>query len=242
MTTDIIECPICYETIDGVINTIITECGHKFHANCLMKNVAHNGFGCPCCRAKMAEEETAEQEAEQEDDHDHDEYESDDNESDDDSTSSDDSTDSGNEDTYNDYALLGLRLFTARMDGEEPEPLDILMNRAMDGFDHLTSRIDDNTYPVPSASLPTHEYVTEQLVESGVTIYQLVSTLMLDHIEYDGWQMADDNYNDITKKIRRIIDEFKTREREPREREPRESMTRFDHLVEQAAVSIGTNE
>jgi len=52
-----IECPICMESIQSVtVNCVTTECGHCFHTNCLMKSVVHNGFGCPYCRTKMAEE------------------------------------------------------------------------------------------------------------------------------------------------------------------------------------------
>ena len=46
-------CSICLEDI-GTGNSVITECGHPFHANCLMQNVAFNGFGCPYCRTIMA--------------------------------------------------------------------------------------------------------------------------------------------------------------------------------------------
>ena len=38
------------------INCVTTECGHQYHTSCLMRNVAHNGFGCPYCRTIMAEE------------------------------------------------------------------------------------------------------------------------------------------------------------------------------------------
>jgi hypothetical protein len=48
------DCPICIEEIDCCKNCIITECGHIFHAKCLMKNILHNGLGCPYCRKKMA--------------------------------------------------------------------------------------------------------------------------------------------------------------------------------------------
>lgn len=51
------ECPICMENIDGTKNCVTTECGHCFHTNCLMRNVAFNGFGCPYCRFEMVEEE-----------------------------------------------------------------------------------------------------------------------------------------------------------------------------------------
>ena len=51
------ECPICFDEIKcGACNSVVTECGHKFHTNCLMKSVAFNGYGCPYCRTKMAEE------------------------------------------------------------------------------------------------------------------------------------------------------------------------------------------
>ena len=55
MSTEI-ECPICFECVEPTKNCVTTECGHCFHTNCLMKNVAHNGFGCPYCRTAMAEE------------------------------------------------------------------------------------------------------------------------------------------------------------------------------------------
>lgn len=50
------ECPICMDTIEGLCNRVVTECGHAFHCSCLMQNIAHNGFGCPYCRTKMADE------------------------------------------------------------------------------------------------------------------------------------------------------------------------------------------
>jgi hypothetical protein len=51
------ECPICYDPIEQTRNCITTECGHQFHAACLMKNACINGFSCPSCRAKMVEQE-----------------------------------------------------------------------------------------------------------------------------------------------------------------------------------------
>ncbi len=48
------ECPICFEVMENDNNKIKTECGHEFHSNCFLTNVAHNGFNCPCCRKELA--------------------------------------------------------------------------------------------------------------------------------------------------------------------------------------------
>jgi hypothetical protein len=48
------ECPICFDLIVDINNLIKTECGHEFHSNCFLTNVAHNGFNCPCCRKQLA--------------------------------------------------------------------------------------------------------------------------------------------------------------------------------------------
>jgi len=45
------------DMIDISKNCVTTECGHKFHTSCLMKNVAFNGFECPYCRTVMAEDD-----------------------------------------------------------------------------------------------------------------------------------------------------------------------------------------
>ena len=47
------ECPICFEVMENDSNKIKTECGHEFHSNCFLTNVAHNGFDCPCCRKEL---------------------------------------------------------------------------------------------------------------------------------------------------------------------------------------------
>ncbi len=62
-----IECPICMDPIDGNKNSVVTECGHKFHCSCLMKNSCHNGFDCPMCRSAMVED--MEDDDEEEEDH-----------------------------------------------------------------------------------------------------------------------------------------------------------------------------
>ena len=54
--TECLECPICMDDIDLTKNYITTECGHTFHASCVMRNIVSNGFACPLCRTMMADE------------------------------------------------------------------------------------------------------------------------------------------------------------------------------------------
>ena len=100
---EIIECPICMDQIEETKNRVTTECGHCFHASCLMTNVAHNGFGCPYCRTAM----TAEVASENSDDN-YDEF----------------SFDSQEEPDYNDHVLRGSRWLFQRAEGEEVDDSD----------------------------------------------------------------------------------------------------------------------
>ena len=120
----IIECPICMDVIDQNSNLVITECGHSFHCSCLMKNTAHNGFGCPNCRTMMAELPNYEDDSE---DSDNDSEDSEDSEEDNDSE----------EDFNNNYSaqrysaqreennvLASFRMFHQQLNGEEVEEYD----------------------------------------------------------------------------------------------------------------------
>jgi hypothetical protein len=95
-----VDCPICMDIVEGNNNRVTTECGHCFHTSCLMKSVAHNGFGCPYCRTLMAEE-VADEESEYDDDED------------------------DEEEIFDDYILRGFRLFMNNINGEEHEQEDI---------------------------------------------------------------------------------------------------------------------
>jgi len=55
MTSTNNNCPICFNDIIDNINIVVTECGHKFHISCLLKNISINGFNCPCCRNLMVD-------------------------------------------------------------------------------------------------------------------------------------------------------------------------------------------
>ena len=93
------ECPICFDPVEVAKNCTTTDCGHCFHTSCLMTSVAHNGFGCPYCRTKMAEEV-----AEEESDYDDEEEEA---------------------EMFDDDALRGLRLFTNNLDGDAHDEEDL---------------------------------------------------------------------------------------------------------------------
>lgn len=93
------ECPICMDTIEVLGNRVVTECGHAFHCSCLMQNIAHNGFGCPYCRSKMADE--PEEEYYEEDDED------------------DDSIEVAT--VFEEDALISFRMFHQQNNGEEVE-------------------------------------------------------------------------------------------------------------------------
>jgi uncharacterized protein YlzI (FlbEa/FlbD family) len=82
IVAETIDCPICMDPIDGNKNSVVTECGHKFHCSCLMKNSCHNGFDCPMCRATMVEDMEDEEDDDEEDEEE--EEEDNDNDSDDD--------------------------------------------------------------------------------------------------------------------------------------------------------------
>ena len=139
------ECVICFDEITcGASNTVVTECGHKFHTNCLMKSVAFNGYGCPYCRTKMAEEPDSD------DDSDEDYEEEEDNRNrtlrfivDDDDEDGDDPRDlslyretfyeaKGN--NFSDYALTSYRMLFQRAN-------DLLLEE--DTFDLSDAYLDD---------------------------------------------------------------------------------------------------
>lgn len=95
LSTSAQECPICMESFEGLLNRVVTECGHAFHCSCLMQNAAHNGFGCPYCRTKLAEEpEEEDDESEEEDDE---------------------------ESVFDEDALTSFRMFHQQLNGEEVE-------------------------------------------------------------------------------------------------------------------------
>jgi hypothetical protein len=188
------DCPICMDVIDVNKNCITTECGHSFHASCLMTNVSRNGFGCPYCRTAMAQEPE----------------ESDSNSDE----ASEAWSDVSDEEIYNDYALRGLRFMMNNIEGIDHDILDIHDER--EDEEQRESEEDENN------DIPNSTYITEKLVAQGVTMEQLVKALLINHEEYESDDEIGRVEGDIFGKMRIIISNYSA-EDEPAPPVPRPS-------------------
>jgi len=183
MSSEMLECVICFDEI-GPKNNITTDCGHKFHATCLMKNVMKNGFGCPCCRTVMMEDEESVVTSEDTDG----EYDDDD----------DDDDLSYSTEIEEDDQLRAFRMFNNRIEGVPHEPED-----------ELTERYEEEGYP-----LPTIDYLTRKLIEDGVTMNQLVACMVeqRSHGRYDTGTYTPDMNSDLWNSVTRHIIDYEETE------------------------------
>lgn len=120
-----IDCPICLDAIQVGINCVTTECGHSFHANCLMQNVAHNGFGCPYCRTAMAVEPEEDTDTDCEDEV---------------------------EEMFDDYALRGFRLFWNILNGEDHAPCDVSEEQEYDDWSDISNQREEDAEDIPTGN------------------------------------------------------------------------------------------
>ena len=157
-----IECPICFDEIKDK-NSIVTECGHNFHASCIMTNINRNGFVCPCCRAIMAEDNHVDDDSSSSDDDESSDY-------DDDSSTL---IDYGKE-PYSEEALRGLRFLTNLLEGVPHEQTDVI-----DEYQYIENQNVNENRPAPPI-----DSVTRSLREQGVTYEELVAAILSDHQEY----------------------------------------------------------
>jgi hypothetical protein len=184
------ECPICMEIIDFNKNCVTTECGHCFHANCLMTSVAHNGFGCPYCRTAMAEKIKDEEEEEDDDDETDSDYEE--------------------EDMFNDDSLRGFRFFMNNISGEPQDKEDLEEEDENEYYSGIRERIRD---PPPR---PSAEFIVDKLLDD-ITVEDLVKVLLLEHEEYeDSQEELFRIENNVFEKMRAIIRNFNPGEGLPR--------------------------
>ena len=172
------ECPICMEEIVLTKNCVTTECGHCFHTNCLMTSVAHNGFACPYCRAAMAQAVNDDDDEYAEDEDDDSLYDFEDNED----------------------ALRGFRFFFNNINSEEPEEADVAAEDVMNAYQQ---ELVEQQRAIPSIAI-----VTQKLVEQGVTIEQLVKSLLLDHEEYESDDSLERTDDELFGKVRMIISNY----------------------------------
>lgn len=169
------------DCIESTKNCVTTECGHCFHASCLMTSVAHNGFGCPYCRTAMAEAPADDESTE---------YESDDEEDEEDEV-----------DPLEDNDMLrGFRFFFNNINGEEHDEDDVEEEIANEEAEDEDDEEDEE--PKPSA-----EFIAQKLVRQGVTMEQLVKALLMGHEEYqnDENSRVDD---ELFGKMRIIISNY----------------------------------
>ena len=208
-----IDCPICLDVI-GDTNNIITECGHKFHASCIMINIVSNGFNCPCCRFVMAKNHKQDED---------DESTIDDDEYDDESSTT--STDLDDEEPFSEDSLRGLRLLTNLLEGIENDQQDIVAEyqyneqqvSSDDNQNEQQVSSDDNQNERPVA--PTLTQMCAIFRDREITYDQLVAWVMLDHDEYDDINTELERYSgDIWYHIRTIVSNF-TPQSEPVEPE-----------------------
>jgi len=177
-----IDCPICMDSIENTKNCVTTECGHCFHTNCLMKSVAHNGFGCPYCRTAMAEEPEDEDSS----------YSGEDDEED--------------EELYNDDSLRGFRFFWNIINGEEIDEEDDADEQQLEEWEDVDSD-EDEEESRPNSNVPSIEFIGDKLRSQGISYDDLVTIILCrDHYEYEDNNIFIDNK--VYGKIRSIISRY----------------------------------
>jgi len=210
------ECSICLDCIDVNKNCITTECGHCFHASCLMTNVAHNGFGCPYCRAEMAEvPEDSDDEEDYDEEEEEDEYEDEEYEV----------------DLLDDYSLRGFRWLFQRAEGEEVD------DEPDDEFEDDEFEDEESAQPAPARSNNPHvapwNFVAHHLLQRGVTTEMLVRALLsTSHPEYSDNRECDVSRNAVLGGMQLIIDGFRPYQLETLEREIQQEKEKKEFEIE----------
>ena len=175
------ECPICMEPIEMTKNCLTTECGHCFHTSCLMTSVAHNGFGCPYCRTKMAEE-VADEDSEYDDEEEI--YEQ-----------------------YDDYVLRGLRFFNNNLNGEEHDQEDL--DDESEDTEDAEEEDEDEDSDEEDTRPPPVSYVAQKLTEQGVTTEDLLKAILCSvnnyESEYEDFERVE---NEIFGRVSSILNNY----------------------------------
>jgi hypothetical protein len=182
------ECPICMDTIEGLCNRVVTECGHAFHCSCLMQNTAHNGFGCPYCRTKMAEEPEEEEE-------------SDDGYGDDESEVT----------VFDEDALTSFRMFHQRINDEEVE------EEEAEEWDTVVGDEEEEQDEEEEAQMPDAAYMAQKLAARGITFEDLVKNILFQEHSNFGENYTDyeRRSSEVFGQFRAIISQYTPSEPTP---------------------------
>lgn len=172
------DCPICMDLIEFNKNCVTTDCGHCFHASCLMQSVAHNGFGCPYCRTKMAEQP------------------------DDESTIYTEDEEDEEVELFDDNALRGFRFFFNRIDGNENDAEDIEDEEQAEQSDEDDEQEEDTN--VPSVDFVAQKLRQEGVTYEQL----LTLLLTRDHDEYRDSEQIERMDDELFGKIRIIVSNY----------------------------------
>jgi hypothetical protein len=151
-----------------------------------MQSVAHNGFGCPYCRTKMAEEPEEDEETVYEDVDEEDEEEEED------------------EDMFDEDALRGFRFFWNILNGEEHDEDDDADEQQLEEWADMAARNVSES----DENIPTSDFVAQKLRQQGVSYEQLVKMILLQHEEYAEDEQAERLDNETFGKIRVIVSNY----------------------------------
>jgi hypothetical protein len=194
-------------------NQVVTECGHAFHCSCLMKNAAHNGFGCPYCRTTLAEEPT------------------DDESDDDDDGWSDVST------VFEEDTLTSFRMFHQRVEGLDVE------EEEEEGDDESSVSESDDRDDGEQTRIADAAYIANKLAARGFTMEDLVKNLLvIEHSNFGSvsvYMNYENRSNEVYGQIRASMAAYK---REPVAVESKPLALEVVSRVEPFAIAESKNE
>jgi len=144
-----------------------------------MTSVAHNGFGCPYCRTKMAEE-VADEESDYDDEDEEEIYEQ-----------------------YDDYALRGLRFFNNNINSEEHDQEDLDEEETENEEEEAAAAEGGEATPPPVS------YVVQKLVEQGVTMEDLLKAVLCSVNNYESdYEDFERVENEIFGRVSTILNNY----------------------------------
>jgi hypothetical protein len=103
-------------------------------------------------------------------------------------------------DSDDEDALRGFRLFFNNINGEEAAEEDIAEENVMNAYAHEEAEQQRVTPPIA--------FVTQKLIEQGVTIEKLVMSLLINHAEYENNDIFERVDDELFGKARVIISNY----------------------------------